>query len=161
MKSSLLFLPLLVGFVFLHLLLRVGLGVGDAAPDLLTVALLLAARELRSGQAAGLGFFLGLLEDAFSILAFGANTLTLVVLALLGSRTRDLLVSETPGFLLAYLVVGVWIRGALHWLLAAGEIRSRPGPALLIEAPVVAIYSAGTVVLLLMMMRLVRWDSQR
>jgi rod shape-determining protein MreD len=161
MKASFLFLPLLVGFVFAHLLLRVGLGIGDAAPDLLTVSLLLAARQVRSGQAAGLGFFLGLLEDSFSILAFGANTLTLVILALLASRTRDLLVSETPGFLLAYLTVGIWVRGALHWLVTASELRTRPVAALLIEAPVVAIYSASSVVVLLVILRLVRWDSQR
>jgi cell shape-determining protein MreD len=161
MRNSLLFVPLLVGFVFAHLLLRVGLGVGDAAPDLLTVSLLLSARQVRSGQAAGLGFFLGLLEDGFSILAFGANTLTLVVLALLASRTRDLLVSETPGFLLAYLTIGVWVRGILHWIVTAVDLRTRAVPALLIEAPVVAIYSASTVVLLLVILRVVQWDPQR
>jgi rod shape-determining protein MreD len=160
MKGSLLFTPVLVLFVFAHLLLRVGFGVGDAAPDLLTVALLLSARELRGGQAAGLGFFFGLLEDAFSILSFGANALTLVVLALLGSKTRDLLVSETPTFLLAYLTVGVWLRGVIHWVLAAGDVRASPSMVLVVEAPVVAIYSAGTAILVLMMLGLVRRGAQ-
>jgi cell shape-determining protein MreD len=160
MKGSLLFAPLLVAFVFAHLLLRVGLGVGDAAPDLLTVALLLAARELKGGQAAGLGFFFGLLEDAFSILSFGANAMTLVVLALMGCKTRDLLVSETPTFLLAYLTVGVWLRGVFHWGLASESAQVSPGMALLVEAPVMAIYSAGTAVLVFMMFGLIRKEPQ-
>ena len=36
---------LLVGLVFLHFLIHVGFGVGRFAPDLLTLALLLAARR--------------------------------------------------------------------------------------------------------------------
>ena len=52
---------------FSHLLLHVGFGIGRAAPDLLTVALLLGARELGMGRAAGLGLFFGLVQAAAGI----------------------------------------------------------------------------------------------
>ena len=58
--------------VILHFFLHVGLGIGGAAPDLLTLALLLAARESGLGLGGALGFIFGILEDAFSVLAFGA-----------------------------------------------------------------------------------------
>ena len=46
----------LVGaLVLFHLLLHVGFGLGREAPDLLTIGLLLAARELGLGAAAALG----------------------------------------------------------------------------------------------------------
>ena len=55
--------------ILLHFTLHVSLGFGEGAPDLLVVALLISARELDTGRAAALGFVLGLLDDAFSVLA--------------------------------------------------------------------------------------------
>ena len=54
------------------------------------LALLLAVRETGMGWAGALGFFFGLLEDAFSVLAFGASSLAMTAVGILGSRTRDL-----------------------------------------------------------------------
>ena len=82
---------ILVGVLFvLHFLLHVGFGFGAGAPDLLTIALLLAAREIGMGRAALLGLCFGLLEDALSVLAFGANTIAMTVAAVGGAFTRDL-----------------------------------------------------------------------
>ena len=50
--------------VVLHFVLRVGLGLDQLAPDLLVVALLLAAREIRAGAAAGFGLVLGVLDGS-------------------------------------------------------------------------------------------------
>jgi hypothetical protein len=134
----------------IHFLLRVGFGAGALAPDFLTLALLLAARELSTTRAAGIGFGLGLLEDAFSILAFGANAVTLTVLAVAGSRTKDLFVGESVSFFLGYLFLGSWLRYALHWVVAGAEVRGGAVRVLLLEAPVGAAYVAAVGVLLLL-----------
>ncbi|HEX6041138.1 hypothetical protein, partial [Longimicrobium sp.] len=81
-----------VGFiavlVVLYFLLRVGLGLGVLAPDLLVVALLLGARRMRAGWAAGLGFLLGVLDGAAHPMTMGAGAVALTVLGYLGARSR-------------------------------------------------------------------------
>jgi rod shape-determining protein MreD len=134
----------------LHFFLHVGLGMGRGAPDLLAVGLLLLARELRTGTAAGVGFGLGLLEDAFSLLAFGANALTCTLLGIVGSRTRDLFVGESLVFLVSYLFLGTWLRGAIHWIVAGDEVRREAGLVLLVQGPVDAAYAAAVGVALLL-----------
>jgi len=140
---------ILVALPILHFTLHVGLGLERGAPDLLAVGLLLLARELRMGTAAGVGFVLGLLEDAFSLLAFGANALACTVLGIVGSRSRDLFVGESVLFLVSYLFLGTWLRGALHWLLAGDEVRSDAALSLLVNAPVDAAYATAVGVALL------------
>jgi hypothetical protein len=100
----------------LHLLLHVGFSYGRGAPDLLTLGLLLAAREISLGKAAGLGLFFGLLEDALSVLSFGANTVAMTVVACAGALTRDLFVGDSRLFLVSYLVIGKWVRDLGHWV---------------------------------------------
>jgi hypothetical protein len=150
MKRSLLFWVVVVLLPPAHFLVQVGLGAGRFAPDLLVIAVLLLARELRTSRAAAVGFVFGLLEDAFSILAFWANTVTLTLLAVAGSRTRDLFVGESAAFFVGYLALGSWLRHALHWVVAGGESRVSAGRLLLVEAPVNALYAAGVGVLLLL-----------
>ena len=58
---------------FLHFTLHLAFGFGPQAPDLITVAALLAARRLRGGQAAALGFVFGILADALARTSFGAS----------------------------------------------------------------------------------------
>lgn len=111
------------GLAVLHFLLHVGFGVGLAAPDLLTVGLLLAAREMRSGWAAGLGLAFGLLEDALSVLAFGANAVTMALLATAGARTRELFVGDSLTFAVSYFFIGKWLRDIVHWFLVGDELR--------------------------------------
>lgn len=133
----------------LHFLLHVGFGLGSGVPDLLTIALLVGAREARMNVGAGLGFAFGLMEDAFSLLAFGANTVALTVVGLLGSRTRDLFVGDSLLFLASYLVVGKWLRDALHWIMAGEGVRGSALESLFIQAPVQAAYAAGVGLLVL------------
>jgi rod shape-determining protein MreD len=134
----------------LHFLLHVGLGVGAWAPDLLTVGLLVTARQVRTGTAAGVGFALGLLEDALSILSFGANTMALTLVGILGARSRELFVGESVAFLASYLALGTWLRGAIHWLLTQESPREEAVRVLLVQAPAAAAYAAvvGTLLLL-------------
>jgi rod shape-determining protein MreD len=137
--------------VLLHFLLHVGFGIDRGAPDLLTVALLLAAREVTAGTAAGMGFFFGLLEDAFSVLAFGANTLAMTVIGALGAVTRDFFVGESWMFHFLYLVLGKWLRDALFWVLAGPEVRGPAVRTLLVQAPLAAVYAAAVGLVLLIL----------
>ena len=128
--------------VVLHLFLHLGLGLGGGAPDLMTLALLLAAREVGMGMGAGLGFFFGLMEDAFSVLAFGANALAMTVVGILGARTRDLFVGDSLLFHFCYLAGGKWLRDLIHWMVAGEGAREPFLNALLLDGSLAAVYVA-------------------
>jgi cell shape-determining protein MreD len=156
MSRSVVFVAIAILLPMGHFFLQVGLGIGRWAPDLLAIALLLLAREARAGLAAGIGFFLGLLEDAFSILSFGANTVTLTLLGVLGARSRDLFVGESVPFFVVYLAIGTWLRHAIHWVIAGEGVRGSAADVLLVEAPVASLYAAAVGVLLLMVTGVIR-----
>jgi rod shape-determining protein MreD len=105
---------LVVAYFVLHL----ALGLGIVVPDLLTVALLLAARYLRAPYAAGLGLVLGLLRDSLSLVAFGADMVTMTLLGYLGSRSRDLFLGDSLIFVGIYLVAGSLLHDLIYYLLA-------------------------------------------
>ena len=139
---------LFAGLSLTHLLLHVGFGVGRAAPDLLTVALLLGAREMGMGRAAGLGLFLGLLEDALSVLSFGANSVAMTTVAVLGAFTRDLFVGDSRLFLVSYFVIGKWIRDLVHWIMV-GESLRRPFGDVVVQGLIGGVYAAVVGIFLL------------
>jgi hypothetical protein len=114
---------LVAALVIAHFVLHVGLGYGRGAPDLLTIGLLVAAREVGVGAAAVVGLAFGLLEDALSVLAFGANTITMTAMGIAGAFTRDLFVGDSRLFVVSYLFVGKWMRDLLHWLLTSADLR--------------------------------------
>lgn len=133
-----------LSLVLLHFVLRLGLGIGAWAPDLLTVALLLSVRRVRFGTAAAIGFTLGILEDAFVLVAFGANTVAMTLVGMLGAQTRVLFVTTTSlTFHLIYLAAGKWLRDFIHWLLqqksdfASGFVES-----MLLDGVPAALYAA-------------------
>jgi rod shape-determining protein MreD len=134
--------------VTMHFVLHTGLGMGSAAPDLLIVALLILAREVPLGPGAGAGFALGLLEDAFSALAFGANAMALTVVGALAARTRDLFVGDSRFFLPAYFFGGTLLHELVYWMAAGEAVREPFVQSLLVEAPIAALYAAlvGSVV---------------
>ncbi len=147
-----LFIALLV---LIHFSLHLGLGLGVTAPDLLTVAVLLAARRLRSAPAALLGLVLGLFQDALSLLSFGAEAVTQAVLGFVGARARDYFVGESAFFVGIYLFVGKWCHDVLFLLLSrtgsGGEVASR----LLVQAPLAGVYAAACGVVALLLYRAV------
>jgi rod shape-determining protein MreD len=147
----------LVGLlVCAHFVLHLSLGVGSAAPDLLTIAVLLAARQVPGGPAAGVGFVLGLLEDAVSLGAFGAAAVTQTVIGYVGARSRDLFVGDSGVFLGIYLFLGSWLQDALYFTLAGGVRRGEPVEALLVAAPLEAAYAAGVGLVAVVVYRTVR-----
>jgi rod shape-determining protein MreD len=128
--------------VLLHFLLHVGLGVQHGAPDLLTVALLLAAREVGVGTAAGVGLAMGLLEDALGAVSFGANAVAMTVVGLLGAVTRDLFVGDSLLFLVSYFVIGKWVRDLVGWLAMGEALRQSFADQVLVQGFLGGLYAA-------------------
>ncbi len=143
--------------VVLHLTLHIGFGLGGGAPDLLTLGLLIAAREMGMGGAALLGIVLGLLEDALSPLSFGANAAAMAVVGAIGAGTRDLFVGDSPWFGISYLFLGKWLRDTLHWALVGQELREPFTRAVLLDGSLAALYLTVVGVGILSLSGL-RWD---
>jgi rod shape-determining protein MreD len=134
---------ILIGvLVVLHFILHLSFGIGGSAPDLLTVAVLLSARQLTGGGAAGVGFVLGILEDAVSLGAFGAAAATQTIIGFVGARSRDLFMGESVLFLGIYLFLGSWAQDALYYGMAGVVRRGEPFQTLLLYAPLQAFYGA-------------------
>ncbi len=150
-----------VGFlVLLHFGLHLSLDLGESAPDLLVVALLIGAREVNIGWGAGIGFVLGLLDDAFSVLAFGANTLALTLVGIGGARTRDFFVGDSLLFLTSYLVLGKWVRDLIHWVAVGEGLREPFVDTMLIQSPISAVY-AGVIGLAVITISGLGWETVR
>ena len=126
----------------LHFVMHVGFGWRAGAPDLSTLGLLVLAREVRMGAGAGIGFLLGLLEDALNALAFGASTVAMTVVGAAASRTRDLFVGESATFVALYLFVGKWVRDGIQWVMTASDAREPLERALFVDATLASVYVA-------------------
>jgi rod shape-determining protein MreD len=109
-----------LALTFLHFALSPVFDSWYASPNLLVCAVLIAARELRPGTAATVGFALGLLEDAMAVSFFGLATLLLVLVGYIGSLTRDFFIGEERLFMGTYLFWGTWIYEAASFLLMGG-----------------------------------------
>lgn len=129
-----------VALILLHFVLHVGFGFGSGAPDFATLGLLIAARELRMGTAAGAGFAIGLLEDALNDLAFGASTIAMTAVGIAGSRSRDLFVGDSFTFVVIYLFAGKWLRDLVQWIATAAEFREPFERAMLVDSSLAALY---------------------
>lgn len=144
----------IVALTALHFLLHLTFGLaGPLIPDLLTLAVLLGARQVSSAGASLLGFALGLLSDALSITAFGANALALTVVAFLGARSRNLFIGESVLFVAVYLFIGKWLHDSLHYLLARDLYRADAAAALLVDFPLAALYLSAIGVVLMLLFR--------
>jgi len=144
--------------VLLHLTLRVGFGVGTAAPDLMLLGLLVFARELPLGAATGVGLLLGLLEDAMAVLSFGAHAVTLAVLGAVGAATREVFLGDSPWFGFSYVFLGKITHDALYWLLSGPDLREPFVRTVLMEGGLAAAYVAAVGVVLFAVTGL-RWDA--
>jgi rod shape-determining protein MreD len=135
--------------VVLHFAAHVALGIGGAAPDLLTIALLLGVRRLSGAGAAGLGLALGLLNDALSLTAFGALAVTYSILGFLGARSRDLFEGDSLLFVAAYIFLGKLLRDVFYQVLTRGA----PWSDLYTAAPLAALYAAVAAIVALTLYR--------
>jgi rod shape-determining protein MreD len=128
--------------VVLHFLLRVGLGYEQLAPDLLVVAVLLAARQLPAGMASGFGLILGVLDGALVPFALGASALALTVVGFLGARSRELFSEENYVLLALYLFAGKWLFDTVVFF-ATGDVFRAGASYLLLVSPLTALYAAA------------------
>ena len=148
---------ILVGMLFpLHFVLHIGFGLGRSAPDLLTIALLLAAREVGLRGASVVGLLFGVVEDSLTVLAFGANSVTMTVIGVLGAFTRDLFVGDSKLFMLSYFLAGKWMRDFLHWMIMGQELRQPFVDQVLAQGLLAALYAALVGMGLVIIMGLVR-----
>lgn len=127
--------------VVVHLVLHVAIGLGAVAPDILTVAVLLAARRLKGSAAAAVGLVLGILNDALSLTTFGAMALVYAIVGFLGARSRDLFEGDSLLFVAVYVFLGKWLRDALYFVVTRSA-HGDPWGSLLTTAPVAAIFAA-------------------
>ncbi len=128
--------------VALHFLLRVGLGYGQLAPDLMVVALLLAARQVSAGAAAGIGLLLGVLDGAVVPPAMGASAVALTVLGFIGARSRELFAEDNYVLMALYLFVGKWLFDTILFI-GTSEIFGSGAGYLLLVSPLTALYAAA------------------
>lgn len=120
--------------------LRVGLGLGGEAPDLLVLAILLAARAGSPPVAGLFGLFAGLLKDAVVLTGFGANALAGVIVAAVSSFSREIFVEHKRSFYFVYFVTGKLLFDLLSWVLGAERT---PVLEAARAASVGAVYMAG------------------
>ena len=146
MRSRALVWLVVAALFILHFALHVGLGLGRVAPDLLTVALLLAAREVGVGTAAAVGLGFGLLEDALSVLSFGANAVAMSLVGLAGAVTRDLFVGDSLFFLVSYFVAGKFLRDLLHWVVASETVRQPFVDQVVVNGLLGGVYAAAVAI---------------
>lgn len=138
--------------VVLHLVVHVAIGLGTAAPDLLAIAVLLAARRMKGSGAAAVGLLLGLLNDALALTTFGATALVFAVIGFLGARSRDLFEGDSLLFVAVYIFLGKWLRDAL-FLVMTRSASGDPWGILVTSTPIAAIYAAITAMIAIMLYR--------
>lgn len=139
--------------VLLHAGLRPLLGDGRAVPDFLLLALLVYAIGARPGNAAVAGFFVGLLADSLSPVAFGAGIFAHTVIGYLAAWGKAVFFAENLWVNAALFFAGVWLRDGLL-LLASG---STEGNTVLWQlgywSPLLALSTAVTGVVVLLLFR--------
>jgi hypothetical protein len=112
------------------------------------------------GLAGGFGLMLGLLEDASSGLAFGANAVALSLVGALGARTRELFVGDSRSFAFSYVFLGKWLKDLLHWIAVGETVREPFLNAVLLEGFLAALY-AGVCGGILMLLGREREEAKR
>lgn len=131
---------LVVSVLLLHFALHPVLSGWPAGPDLLAGGLLLGSLQLRAGQAAALGFTLGLLEGSMALSGLGTLMVVFTLTGYVGARLRDLFYSDSTRFVPTFLIVGVLF---IQWIVAALVDWPPEARFLLILAPLAAVATAA------------------
>jgi len=138
----------------LHFYVRPRLGNPRVAPDFLMAGLLLYCIRSRPGDAATMGFLIGLAGDALTPAKFGAGALAHTLVGYLAAWGRAVFFADNLLVNAGFFAAGVWLRNLIV-LLASSTPPDRLVPELLIWSPLEALTTAISGVALLMVFR--RW----
>lgn len=138
--------------VVLQFYLRPRLWASPFSPDFLFIALMLYAMRSRPGAGALAGFIVGIVADSLSPARFGAAALAHSFVGYLGSWSRALFFSDNLLVNAAFIAAGLWIRN-LMVLMASGTGGGALAHEMLVYAPVQALTTAGSAVLVLLVFR--------
>lgn len=107
--------------VVLHFALRPWLGDPRTAPDFLLLALLVFAIRAQPGTAAIAGWFVGLLSDALTPVAFGSGMLAYTLVGYLAAWGKAIFFAEKIAVSAAFFFAGTVVRDVLV-LLWGGQV---------------------------------------
>lgn len=138
--------------VVFHFVLHVAIGLDTTAPDLATIAVLLAARRLKGSAAALVGIAVGALLDALSLTTFGALALVNAIVGFVGARSRDLFEGDSYMFLAAYIFLGKLLHDALFFVFTRATFSGQWG-TLATGAPLAALYTAIAAIVVVILYR--------
>lgn len=129
------------------------------APDFLLLAFLIYAIRARPGEAAVVGFLVGLVTDAMTGTAFGGGALAHTVIGYFAAWGKAVFFAENLFVNAAFFLFGTWLRDVLVLLVG----RHMQGPAFWWQigyvSPVKALTTAVVGVLVLLVFR--RWLNIR
>lgn len=141
--------------VVLHFALRPFLGDPRVAPDFLLLALLVYSIRARPGNAAVAGFLVGLLRDALSPIAFGAEAMAHAAVGFLAAWGKAVFFAENLAVNAGFFFAGAWIRDLLVLLAGRHVAGGTVWWQLFLWSPLRALTTAITGVLVLLVFR--RW----
>jgi rod shape-determining protein MreD len=138
--------------VVLHFTLRPLLG-WRASPDFLIIALLLVAIRVRPGNAAIVGFLLGLVSDSLALTTFGLGALAMALVGFAASWLKAVFFADDLVLNAFFFFAGKWV---FDVILLIGEHRLGFGDLLrevLVWSPLAAAVTSVSGLLLLLVLR--------
>jgi len=128
---------------------------GQAAPDLLLLALLVFSIRARPGAAAGAGFVTGIFVDSLFPVPFGTWAFAHTCVGYLAAWGKAVFFAENLLVNAVFFFVGTWVRDVLVVIVGGHVARSTMLWQLLIWSPLEALTTSLTGVVVLLVFR--RW----
>ena len=78
-----------------------------------------------------------------SVLSFGANTVAMTLIGVLGAGTRDLFVGDSLIFWVFYFVLGKWLGDLVRWVMVGEDLRQPFVDQVMVQGLVGGLYAAA------------------
>lgn len=121
--------------------------------DFLIIAVLFSAVRMRPGLAALVGLCAGAMIDALAPGAFGAATLSYVLLAFVASRVKAVFFADHVALTGLFILLGKWAFDAMYAISSGGARGVTLVVQLLLWSPLSAALTAATALMLLTVLR--------